>query len=113
MNAHTPGPWFADAKGYIWRRDPAELYQNGGSVAGDKPLAEAFKGWHGADQQGYPVEANAHLIAAAPKFFAGAEEFIAYESSVKSGDDTMAMVHFALASKLLREAYDAATGAQP
>jgi hypothetical protein len=42
------------------------LYQNGGSVAGDKPLAFAFVGWHGENDTGYPVEANARLIAAAP-----------------------------------------------
>lgn len=64
--AATPGPWFADAKGNIWRRPPSDLYQNGGSVAGDKPVAFAFVGWHGENDTGYPVEANARLIAAAP-----------------------------------------------
>jgi len=54
------------AKGNIWRRPPSDLYQNGGSVAGDKPLAFAFVGWHGENDTGYPVEANARLIAAAP-----------------------------------------------
>ena len=60
---HTPGPWFSDEKGYIFRRHPSELYENGGSVAGDKSLAAAHRGW---TQNGYPAQANARLIAAAP-----------------------------------------------
>lgn len=64
---HTPGPWFTDRTGNIWRRDPADLYQNGGSVAGDKPIAGAYQGWHGEGDKGYPAEANARLIASAPE----------------------------------------------
>lgn len=63
---HTPGPWFADNAGRIWRRPPADLYENGGDVAGDKPLATVDKGWYRENEQGYPIEANARLIAAAP-----------------------------------------------
>jgi hypothetical protein len=63
---HTPGPWFADRAGKIWRRDPKDLYENGGGVAGDKPVATANVGWYGDDVVGFPVEANARLIAAAP-----------------------------------------------
>lgn len=63
---HTPGPWYADQRGNIWRRDPSELYENGGAVAGDKPVATAHGGWYGENAIGYPVEANARLIAAAP-----------------------------------------------
>ena len=63
---HTPGPWFADSQGRIWRRDPSELYENGGGVAGDKPLATVYVGWSGEGKSGYPREANARLIAAAP-----------------------------------------------
>ena len=63
---HTPGPWYADKFGDIWRRHPAELYENGGGIAGDKPIAQARIGWRGIEQQGYPVEQNARLIAAAP-----------------------------------------------
>lgn len=66
MGNWTPGPWFWDTDGNIWRRPPADLYQNGGGVAGDRPLATAHKGWHGANDVGYPVAANARLIAAAP-----------------------------------------------
>lgn len=94
MSAHTPGPWEIDIYGDV--------------IANGEDIARGILGTDLAE-----AKANARLIAAAPKFFAGAEEFMAYESSVKSGDDTMAMVHFALASKLLREAYTAATGAQP
>lgn len=64
---HTAGPWYADEGGAIWRRPPAELYQNGGGVAGDKPLATAHAGWHGEGVTGYPAQANARLIAAAPE----------------------------------------------
>ena len=39
---------------------------DGGGVAGDKPLAAVSRGWYGEDASGYPVEANARLIAAAP-----------------------------------------------
>ena len=43
---HTPGPWYADKRGSIWRRPPADLYENGGGVGGDKLIATAHKGWH-------------------------------------------------------------------
>lgn len=64
---HTQGPWFADEDGRIWRRPLSELYERGGTVAGDKPIAVVYKGWYGKDEKGYPVEANASLIAAAPE----------------------------------------------
>src|SRR5690348_11491847 len=64
---HTPGPWYADREGSIWRRPPSDLYQNGGSVAGDRALASVHRGWYGKDETGFPVEANARLIAAAPE----------------------------------------------
>jgi hypothetical protein len=63
---HTPGPWHADANGGIWRRRPCELYENGGGVAGDRQLATVWKGWVNDGEIGYPLEANARLIAAAP-----------------------------------------------
>lgn len=66
MSKHTPGPWFSDSFGNIWRRNPNELYQNGGGVAGDKPIAIVYKGWHRENENGYPVEANAALMADAP-----------------------------------------------
>ena len=64
---HTPGPWFSDEHGNVWRRDPDDLYENGGGVAGDKPVATAHKGWFGDGFTGYPVTDNARLIAAAPE----------------------------------------------
>jgi hypothetical protein len=63
---HTPGPWYADRNCNIWRRDPADLYQNGGGVAGDRPIATVNRGWYAIDETGFPVEANARLIASAP-----------------------------------------------
>lgn len=65
----TPGPWHADKNGAIWRRSPAELYENGGGVAGDKPVATVHKGWHGEGEEGYPVQDNARLIAEAGTVF--------------------------------------------
>lgn len=61
----TPGPWFADNRGKVWCRDPRELYENGGGVAGDKALATTHVGWYGEGYVGFPAECNARLIAAA------------------------------------------------
>ncbi|WP_152980874.1 hypothetical protein [Stenotrophomonas koreensis] len=77
MSKHTPGPWFHDGNGNVWRRDPKDLYQNGGTVAGDKSLATIHKGWHHDGAEGYPVEANARLIAAAPELLETLEGFVA------------------------------------
>jgi hypothetical protein len=75
MNAkHTSGPWYADEQGRIWRRPPSELYQNGGAIAGDKPLAIVQFGWSGEGEVGYPLQANAKLIAAAPELLAALKE---------------------------------------
>lgn len=63
---HTPGPWFTDTAGRIWRRDPSTLYENGGDVAGDKPIAFVNVGWIGEGESGYPINENARLIAAGP-----------------------------------------------
>ena len=65
----TPGPWYADIGGQIWRRNPDELYENGGGVAGERPLASTYRGWNEERETGYPKEANAHLIAAAPDLY--------------------------------------------
>ena len=73
---HTPGPWYADRNGHIWRRPPDDLYENGGGVAGDKPVAIAIRGWYNDGETGYPVVANAQLIAAAPEMI---EALIAQE----------------------------------
>jgi hypothetical protein len=78
MSKHTPGPWYHDKDGYIWRRPLNELYEYGGRVAGDKPVACAWIGWDGEGQTGYPLEANARLIAAAPEMLEALQMFLAY-----------------------------------
>lgn len=70
---HTHGPWFSDSEGNIWRRDPKDLYQNGGGVAGERPLATVHKGWNHPGAVGYPLEANACLIASAPELLEALE----------------------------------------
>lgn len=79
---HTPGPWFLDGNGKIWRRPPSELYERGGGVAGDHPVAQAFRG-HSSWEQGFPVEANARLIAAAPELLEALQSALqAFESII-------------------------------
>lgn len=109
---HTPGPWFADACGKIWRRNPQDLYEYGGTVAGDKPLAVAYLGWIEEGEQGFPLEANARLIAAAPELLAAAKNFDAYEKAVEAGDDIDAMCIYAATSRMMRAAIAKATGEQ-
>ena len=76
MRKHTPGPWFADASGGIWRRNPRDLYENGGGVAGDRQLATVWKGWVKEGEIGYPLEANARLIAAAPDLLRACQDLL-------------------------------------
>lgn len=57
----TEGPWHSDEE-KIWRRPPSDLYERGGTVAGDKPIAVVQKGWYREDETGYPAEVNAALI---------------------------------------------------
>lgn len=99
----TPGPWYADQRGNIWRRHPSELYENGGGVAGDKPVATAHKGWFGGAQEGYPVEDNARLIAEAGTVFH--ETQLSPRQLVEQRDELLA------ALRVARE-YGAMTGAE-
>ncbi len=62
--SHTKEPWFNDENGNIWRRNPKDLYQNGGGVAGDKPLAYCDKGWYGEGEACYPHVENSRRIVA-------------------------------------------------
>lgn len=50
----TPGPWYAE----------------------DRPLATVHGGWYASNETGFPVEANARLMAAAPRLLAFAEAFV-------------------------------------
>jgi len=80
----TAGPWFADRDGRIWRRHPDELYENGGGVAGDRPIASAHVGWYGEDVQGYPAGANAALIAAALELYTALDEMATFIRDYKA-----------------------------
>lgn len=90
VQAATPGPWFSDARGNIWRRSPSDLYENGGSVAGDKPIAFVVAGWAGEGVTGYPAEDNANLIAAANPA-AITELLDRLEAAEKSDAESLAM----------------------
>lgn len=78
MSKYTPGPWFVDGNYNIWRRNPIELYENGGGVAGDKPLACCNQGWYGDGLTGYPAAENAQLIAAAPDIYEALKIILEY-----------------------------------
>ena len=69
----TPGPWYADKYGKIWRNVPSDLYEYGGKIAGDMPLALVNRGWYEKDERPYPQQANANLIAAAPDMYEALE----------------------------------------
>lgn len=72
MSKHTPGPWYVGPYNRIWRRSPLELYEYGGGVAGDSPIAAAFYG-RASWVNKFPSEANARLIAAAPELLEALE----------------------------------------
>ena len=60
---HTQGEW-STINGIVYRRDYNKLYEFGGGLAGDRPVACTMgKGFYTEDE----VEANAKLIAAAPE----------------------------------------------
>ena len=69
----TKGPWHADKYGKIWRNVPSDLYEYGGKIAGDMPLAFVSKGWYEKDETPYPQQANANLFAAAPDMYEALE----------------------------------------
>ena len=69
----TKGPWYADKYGKIWRNVPSDLYEYGGKIAGDMPLAFVNRGWCGNDEKPYPQQDNANLIAAAPDMYEALE----------------------------------------
>ena len=83
---HTPGPWYV-IDGKIWRRPVEELYEYGGGVAGDKPLAFVNRGWDVG--VGFPVLANARLIAAAPELLAALEDLICVCQNIQCEPPTL------------------------
>ena len=106
---HTPGPWYTDAIGRIWRRNPSDLYEYGGGVAGDKPVATVWKGWVNEGEVGFPLEANARLIAAAPELLEAAEGIVSRWDSPLWKDQP----HTGIFIDRLRAAINKAKGEQP
>ena len=102
---HTKGPWFTDTAGRIWRRDPSTLYENGGDVAGDKPIAFVNVGWIGEGESGYPIKENARLMTAAPELLESLRLMVdLVELAVPIEGDTLRRARAAIAK---------ATGEQP
>lgn len=100
---HTPGPWNVDANN-CHARQVAVCHGD------DDGYAEIWsENW--AFENGHRSQfSNARLISAAPNFFEGAKEFIAYEDAMDSCDDISAMLHYANASRIFRLAVVKATG---
>lgn len=66
MSEHTPGPWYANDLGQIWRKSTWDLYKIGDKVTEENPVATAHDGWDAKRLEFFSVQANARLIAAAP-----------------------------------------------
>lgn len=78
---HTPGPWYVVNES-IYRRPKEEIYEfSGKGTAGDKPIAFIMKGWQ---ENGFPVEANAKLIAAAPEMLKALQSSLSDLRSAKA-----------------------------
>ena len=96
MSKHTPGPWFADSLGYVWRVDPTSLHQYGGSIRYESPLAKAYYGSKVGNITWYPLNHNATLIAAAPELLEALESLLAqtrqygHEEEIKAADAAIA-----------------------
>ena len=103
---HTTGPWVAAKyEGF----GPRTTVRQGDERRGMR-IATTFEAT--SPKHIERNEANARLIAAAPTYYEGADAFLAYEAAVAEGDDVAAMLHYAEASRLLREAHAKATGEQ-
>lgn len=99
MGKHTPGPWFADSLGYVWRVDPTSLHQYGGSIRYESPLAMTYLGSKvDGNNTWYPLNHNATLIAAAPELLRAAKDFVEWFDCDRIGDKPMAELHYARAA---------------
>lgn len=97
---HTPGPWEqADSFG-------ASPTGTAVKAASDNYLVASCTGYYGREG----AVANARLIAAAPEYFDGTADLLAYEEAVEAGDDERAMLLYASAIRKLRAAQAKATG---
>jgi hypothetical protein len=68
----TPGPWYSAPNGEVYRRPYTDLYEFGGDVAGDVPIAITYLGNSDWENK-YPRTANANLIATSPELYAELE----------------------------------------
>lgn len=75
IGKHTEGQWSAAPNGMVYRRPYTELYEYGGGVAGDHPIAIVTKG-HSSWENKFNQEANAHLIAAAPDMLRALQKIV-------------------------------------
>lgn len=110
MNKHTPGPWYVGPDNRIWRRSPSDLYQYGGGVSGDSPIAAAFDGptsWVNK----FPSEANARLIVAAPELLEALQGLMSRamlgalsDDDLRSDWGALGMSHIIAARSAIRKA---------
>jgi hypothetical protein len=81
------------------------LYENGGGVAGDKPVAIAIRGWYNDGETGYPVVANAVLMAAAPRMLEALVILLKdAEHMAENGDMSIERESFAIARAAIAKA---------
>ncbi len=98
----TPGPWRAECEGDWWMvySDTAELLPD--FKRGQLPVVDLFHGGYDFADAGWPLSANARLIAAAPDLLAAlewlCEQMVAEQDAGVSGfEDWLAPARAAIA----------------
>lgn len=111
---HTPGPWawksFPDDGGFCVYM--ADAIHNFSGYQVQHRIEMDFTLYPEDGAQWEEAKANTRLIAAAPEYFDGTADLLAYEEAVEAGDDERAMLLYASAIRKLRAAQTKATGAQ-